>query len=129
MKDTICQRLVCIGYSETGTCNQVFFGYTITNNSIVRLPANCLALQPGTIDVCAQCSKFTTNFPLNLPPTRDSICVYYDQFCAQYNRNGNCIRCMNEASRDGYVLIERFCYKKAEFCSEPDKNDASRCEK
>lgn len=105
LKDNVCQRIVCIGYLQNGTCNQVFIGYAISSNSIVRLPANCLALQPGTFDVCAQCSQFTRSFPLNSLPSRESICVYYDQFCAQYNRNGNCIRCMNEGERYGYVLI------------------------
>lgn len=55
------------------------------------------------------------------------VCAYYDQNCVQYNSNGSCIQCVNQSDYDGYILKNRFCFKKAENCAIRNPNDFSLC--
>lgn len=43
----------------------------------------------------------------------DFVCAYEDKNCIEYNRNGSCIKCHNELDINGFVLRDRFCFKKA----------------
>lgn len=64
---------------------------------------------------------------MSLAPGSESVCAYYDQNCVEYNMNGSCVQCAGQSQVDGYVLKERFCYKKAENCARRDFNDLSKC--
>jgi hypothetical protein len=55
------------------------------------------------------------------------VCAYYDQNCVQYNANGSCVLCANQTADDGYILINRFCFKKADNCQKRNPNDLSQC--
>lgn len=117
-----CERDICIRYSENRTCIEAFIGYIITGpNQFFRLPKNCLAVDSA--GRCTQCSIYTASKPLS--PT-ESVCAYVDPNCAAYNSNGSCISCINENDPNGYVLRERFCFKKAENCLRRDR-DQSKC--
>lgn len=109
----VCQRNICILQGQDGVCQQVFIGYVLVGtNKFLKMPANCLAVSQGTSN-CIQCSNFTRNVSMAAGQQGSYVCAYYDANCIQYNSNGSCIQCANQDANDGYILKNRFCYKKA----------------
>jgi hypothetical protein len=90
------------------------------------MPANCLTISPGTTN-CMQCTNFTKNVSMVLGSTGNYVCAYYDQNCIQYDSNGSCIQCANQTADDGYILLNRFCFKKADNCQQRNPTDLSQC--